>query len=45
MVLVLVRVFYVAEADRRAMSRNVEIMAKLSTSRGDRWAEYLSVLL
>ena len=37
-------VFYVAEADCRAISRNVEILAKLATSRGDRRKE-LSALL
>ena len=37
-------VFYVAEADCRAISRNVEILAKLATSRGDRREELPALL-
>ena len=37
-------VFYVAEADCRAISRNVEILAKLATSRGDRRKELPALL-
>ena len=37
-------VFYVAEADCQAFSRNVEILAKLATSRGDRREELPALL-
>ena len=37
-------VFYVAEADCRAISRNVQILAKLATSRGDRREELPALL-
>ena len=37
-------VFNVAEADCRAISRNVEILAKLATSRGDRRKELPALL-
>ena len=37
-------VFYVAEADCRTISRNVEIFAKLTTSRGDRREELPALL-
>ena len=37
-------VFYVAEADCRAISRNVEILAKLATGRGDRRKELPALL-
>ena len=37
-------VFYVVEANCRAMSRNFEILAELATSRGDRWEELPALL-
>ena len=38
-------VFCVEEMNRRAMSGNAETLAKLATSRGDRWEELPALLL